>query len=369
MKLWNSFRSVFQTGVCLSLILFSVTGCGMSPASRNKIAAYVEGRYGISGYTVSEQAQKGIKTEYIGDYLQINEYPDYLWMVTERDGTQFQVLDRYSSSACAMDTHYKLSDNFNSVHIKRYLQQADCSGFTLQGDVRDCCHGVWLQGCFRTRGELRCLVDRLNTLAADCPPGLHVPYYLRYEHPYRNKGTFQYEHPFRYKDTGYYDYGDTDGRDLFSHESGLKTGEKLSYAEVEKRMLEVAIYMRYESVLRDFTETEIRAFVRGSKYSFGARQADGSYTIYYDLLMGPGSYFSFPTVYEVLKRNGWQVTGTPSHYSFKGLDGHTYEFSNNYMENGAFYFLKDGHREPNEFENRCIISPQRLQDLSGLEVE
>lgn len=353
MKLWNSFRSVFQTGVCLSLFLLHLTGCGIFPASRSRIVRYVE-CMGISGYTVSEQAQK---TDHDEGNQRHSKRSDYLWTVTERDGTQFQVLNYHSS---CHDTPYRLIDNFNSVHIKRYMQQADCSGFTLQGDVSDFFYGVWLQGSFRTRGELHCLVDRLNALAADCPPGLYLPYYLKYEHPYRID-----THHYVDKALRDWDYGD---RDCRGSRYGLKTGEKLSYAEGEENMLKVAISMRYESDLRDFTETEIRAFVRGSKYTFGARQADGSYISYDDLLMEPGGgAFTFPTVYEILKRNGWQVSGTPSHYSFKGLDGHTYEFSNNYMENGASYFLKDGHREPNEFEGRRSISLERLQDLSGIE--
>ncbi|MBQ7568493.1 hypothetical protein IJT17_06780, partial [bacterium] len=38
--------------------------------------------------------------------------------------------------------------------------------------------------------------------------------------------------------------------------------------------------------------------------------------------------------------------GSKERYSFRGIDGHTYEFSNVFIDNQAYYYIQDGKRIP-----------------------
>ncbi len=326
------------------------------PSSESKIAGYVSNNYGLSGFAVSERPQEQISD----DDHEKGRHKDYLWTVTEKDGTQFTVKDYYYYSNAAFSSPRRLIDNYNSVHAQKYLQQADCRGFTLRGDVNEFYNGIWLEGGFSTRRELRALVDRLNALAADCPRGTAVPYWLKFKHTLRSP---------RYADK--FDSGDTMARD---RNSWLKAGEKLSYEKCERNMLEVLIDLRCEPSLRDFTDAEIHAVVQGNNWSFGVTQSDGSYKVYDDLLLGRGSGgLSVPTAYEVLKRSGYKVSGTPQHYSFQGVDGHNYEFAVSYLETLPCWYLKDGQRVPlDEYAVRrgdyCShITLKLFREMTGIE--
>lgn len=342
------------------LVFVSLFSGGDEPSSRSKIADYVEKNCAISGFTVNSEPLKTVCSDDCKAGNDHTDHYDYVWTVTEADGTQFKVRDYYYYSNAAFSGNRRKVDNYNSVHALKYLRQADCRGFILRGDVNDFYNGIWLEGGFADRRELRALVDRLNALAADCPRGIGVPYWLKYKHPLRS--------PLK---ADKYDFGDTLARDTNSR---LKAGEKLSYEKCERNMLEALIDLRYEPSLRDFTDAEIRSVVQDNNWSFGVTQSDGSYKVYDDLLLDRGSGgMSLPTAYEVMKRSGYQVSGTPQHFSFQGADGHNCEFSDSYLSTLPCWYLKDGQRVPlDEYAAKrgdycCHISLKLFKEMTGIE--
>lgn len=374
----ESLRRAGQTGISAGSIILGCIGATVcaagvivllgtslfsssdKPSPRSKIADYVERGHAISGFTVSSDPLKTLCSDDCKAKNDRTDHYDYVWTVTEADGTQFNVRDYYCYNNAAFSANRRIIDNYNSVHAKLYLQKADCWGVTLRGDVNDFYDGVWLESWFTNRRELRHLVDCLNVLAADCPQGIGIPYWLKYKHPLRSP-----------LESDKYVFGDTLARD---RNSWLKAGEKLSYDKCERNMLEVLIDMRYEPYLRDFTDAEIHSFVQGNDWSFGVKQSDGSYKVYDDLLLGRGSYgISVPTAYEVLKRSGYNVSGTPQRFSFRGAGGHNYEFSTSFLTTLPCWYLQDGQRLPlDEYavkrgEYCSHISLKSFKEMTGIE--
>ncbi|MBQ7567720.1 hypothetical protein IJT17_02835 [bacterium] len=348
--------SIFAFALCAVVVVLLWASCAIGsdkPWSKSKIAEYIEKTHAISGFSVGDDPLT-VPSE------DDPKFKDCTWTVTEADGTIFMVRDHYYDSNAAFSSKRQIRDNYNSVHVKKYLQQADYSGFTLHGSADNFYDGIWLEGRFTNRQELRRLVDRLNVLSENCPSGAAIPYWLKYMHPFRSP-----------QNDNKYEFGDTLAR---GENDWLKAGEKLSYDKCERNMLEVLVDMRYEPSLHDFTDAEIHSFVEGNCWSFGVTQSDGSYKVYDDLLLAHGSNgLSFATAYEVMKREGYLVSGTPSRYSFKGLDGSRYEFSNSFIENGSCYFIKDGQHLPMENKNvrpgdYCNhLSLERFKELTGIE--
>ena len=111
-----------------------------------------------------------------------DDYIDHLWEVTEADGTVFYVLDDYYYGMEWVTN--SLSNNWNDVHVKEYLDQADTSGFDIdEPDEQHFMASVELTGTYRTRDELRKTVDRLNELADGSDLDLSLLFTGKFEHP------------------------------------------------------------------------------------------------------------------------------------------------------------------------------------------
>lgn len=336
-KLYN-FRVYLTLALCFALL----AGCAKGPSSRDQVAEYIRNECGISEFEVNPEPSQMSGQDGCSDYI---------WTVTEPDGLQFQVYDDYSESSGEL--RHVMFDNYNAVHLKRFLQGEDCRGFAINEMKGNSFAGVTLSGKFKNRRELRGLVDSLNALAARCPQEVVLTYVLEYDHP--NRTIF----------TSTDSVGDTLNIDK---NSGLRGGAKLACDQCEGNMLSLAVDMRYDSVWKDFTEAEIRSFVKDNPWSFGVKQTDGSYKIYDDMLLGKLSCgMSFATAYEVMKRGGYKVSGSPRRFSFKGADGHTYEFSNDFIENRAYYYIKDGKHVPMEPYYSNHLSLEQFKQMTGME--
>ena len=319
----------------LSFCLIALTGCG-GPYKRSDVIDYVKAVWGLTAFKVCMQPKES-KGE--------DGYTDYEWTVTEENGSQFVVVDDYRYGM-EWVTH-SLRDNRNYLRAKQYLQGADCSGFTVQDEPDGWRSSITLQYCFADRRELRKGIELLNRLASGCPRGVALAYDLRFGHPFRGVQN----HSSRTGDTG----------------GVIKGGEILSAAESEANMLSYIIDMRCDRLMREFTEAEISALLKDNKNRFGVRRPDGSCKVYGDLLMNRLGYgISFPTLYEVLKRSGYAVSGTKERYSFKGTDGHTYEFSNEFAENHSYYYIMDGKRVPME-HNYNHWGFRKIEQMTGIQ--
>ena len=318
--------------------LLSLTAC-TEKYDRSDIKKYVRDELGLKGFTVSKTC-----TDIIDD----ESYTDHLWEVTESDGTVFYVLDDYYYSLEWVTN--SLRDNRNEVRVRQYLATADLTGFETDDPGEE--HpmaGVELTGTYCSRSELHEYVERLNRLADGCEEDLSILYDIKYDHPYRSIGD--------------YEKTEADYHGIVSRSSHVDC------TYTEGAMINLLLDMRYEDRLGEFTADEIRDHVRGSNHALGIKQSDGSWYMPDDLMCSFFSYgISFPTIYEVLSRSGYPVSGTKDDFTFEGIDGSTYEMSESFIENDWYYYIKDGEHVPMEayFYDHFYVG--KVKEFTGIEV-
>jgi hypothetical protein len=135
------------------------------------------------------------------------------------------------------------------------------------------------------------------------------------------------------------------------------------------KLLHQCIDMRYEEQLKEFSEEEIRRCVQYSDHRLGIVQEDGTIVYYDDLVANEYHYgVSFGTMYELLVRNGYPVEGTKDDFAFTARDGSVYEYSNDFQENDAYYFIKDGEHVPMEYYFYNHLRVKEVEELTGIPV-
>jgi hypothetical protein len=102
---------------------------------------------------------------------------------------------------------------------------------------------------------------------------------------------------------------------------------------------------------------------------------DGRKKTYEDMpegrTVGINDWITFGSLYEILKRNGFNVTGDSEAFSVKGLDGSKYEFSyefydnDNERKNYGYYYLKDNNKV---FTYKPYIDGKELDDISDITI-
>ena len=222
-----------------------------------------------------------------------------------------------------------------------YLGTADLTGFETDDPGEE--HpmaGVELTGTYCSRSELHEYVERLNRLADGCEEDLSILYDIKYDHPYRSIGD--------------YEKTEADYHGIVSRSSHVDC------TYTEGAMINLLLDMRYEDRLGEF----------GWLVDFGQNIAGVvSIDMPDDLMCSFFSYgISFPTIYEVLSRSGYPVSGTKDDFTFEGIDGSTYEMSESFIENDWYYYIKDGEHVPMEayFYDHFYVG--KVKEFTGIEV-
>lgn len=333
-------KRIFLAGLLVFLMLAMVmmTGCTKN-YDRSDIKQYVKDELGLKGFSVSKEPTEVTNPD--------DGYTDYLWEVTESDGTVFYVLDDYYYGMEWVTN--SLRNNWNAVHVREYLQQADTSGFEIEEPGEDdLMASVALTGTYRTRKELLETVRRLNDLADGSDLDLSIPFYIKFDIPYRSIGDYEKEE------------GDLKG--------SVRKSEHITSDYTEDCMLHLLLDMRDEDRLREFSEQEIHTYVNGNQHAIGIRGEDGQWVMTDDLVCSLYSYgISFPTIYEVLNRSGYPVYGTKDDFTFTALDGSVYEMSESFVENDSYYYIKDGVHVPMEYYFYDHFYIGKLMELTGID--
>ncbi len=318
--------------------LLSLTAC-TKKYDRNDIKKYVHEELGLKDFTVSRTC-----TDIIDD----EGRTDHRWEVTESDGTVFYVLDDYYYTFEWVSN--SLRNNRNAVRVREYLRTVDLTGFEIDDPVEE--HPMAspeLKGWYSSRSELHEYADRLNRLADGCSEDLSILFEIKYNHPYRSIGD--------------YEKIDADFQGVVSR------SRHVDCIYTEGTMINLLLDMRYEDRLSEFTADEIRDYVRGSKHALGIKQSDGSWYMPDDLMCSFFSYgISFPTIYEVLRRSGYPVSGTKDDFTFEGIDGSTYEMSESFIENEWYYYIKDGEHVPMDAYFYDHFNVGKVKEFTGIEV-
>ncbi len=312
-----------------------LSGC-TTDYGKEDIEKYVREELGLKRFTVSETCEE------VTDNA--DGYKDYLWTVTEKDGTVFRVLDDYHWGMEALTN--SLRNDYSDVHT-RLLYEAHAHGsLKLEEGTRDSLYTAQLIGTFTDREQLHGLVDDINAFLP-YNDGIPLSFQLCFDHPSRYIGDYVQ------------DDGDT---------SGVLRDKPITYTDAEANFLHQVIDMRYPQ-MHDFTSEEISAFVYQNNYGVAVGNGSG-YEVYDDILTSRFSYgASFRTIYEILIRNGYPVTGTAEEYTFTGTDGNTYRFSDSYRNEETYYYYLNDTETPMEYYFYNHIRLYRIAEITGLDLK
>ena len=138
----------------------------------------------------------------------------------------------------------------------------------------------------------------------------------------------------------------------------------------------------FRLALDQFTQEEIEDAVEHSDQKFLLTRADGTQISYPDLAVSRFGYgMSFGTLYEVLKREGFEPQGSPEDFSFVGIDGCEYAFSyrfNDYQHSvehsptgyrNGYYYLRDGEIIPMDYYFYNHMRTDKIKEMTGLSFE
>lgn len=320
------------------LCLLVLCGC-TKDYDRNDIRDYVKDSCGISDFKVSSEPQEMHSDE--------DEYTDYLWTVTEGNGRVFHVLDNYYwgmealTNSLACDREYvMLKELFaDTSHDMLYLYEEEWEGM-LNTQIR---------GDYSNRRQLHLLADELKELLAQNREGTGVFYDFRCMHPYRSIGDYEI------KDADAY------GR--------ARQPQDVDISEGDTNYLLLCLDHRYEN-MNEYTKEETAAALENYPRRLAyLDQESGTYVFYDDLVESRMGYgISFACLYEILKQAGFDPSGSPAHYTVSAPDGTVYEFSYDFIENDAYYYLRNGEKTDTGYYFYNHFQYRKVEEMFGVSV-
>ncbi len=350
------------------LSVISFTGCAKD-YKRNDIKNYVEETLGFHNYTVSSE----------GVHFEGENERNTAWTVTNLDNhILFHVKTVYSSGLFGMESN--LYNDYETCLLQSHRNEfPSLTHWEYRFNDDSGLNYFNIHATYRNRNELaecREELDEFRRYVKDLNLNLDSLHFnLNYNHPYRNQTNHEL----------------TDG-DIH--------GNLLDWTEYTETYclcayLRTALDYYYEDALAEFEEDEIRTLIQENPkafYNVGIIRSEATITTdedgishqteevveWYDDLVA--SYFgygiSFSTLYFILEREGFAPVGDPTHFSFTGIDGCTYEMSysfddatyttNDGSEMVGYYYLKDGETVFMDYYFYNHFRSQPIQQMTGI---
>lgn len=332
----------------LLLFVLLLSGCTTEYAQED-IYAYIEQEYALEDVKVSED-RKAIKGK--------DGYTDYIWEVTAGD-IKFRVLDDYHWSGEVLSND--LTDDYKQVMLKEYYDSAILPHFTLDEKEMDGLYSSILIGKFNTKDELIQLYEELkNFQTYVAQKGYDIPSSFAYD--------LQMQSPIRDNIPSYtVDNGDSYGKVTDIDEDEVE--------EAMNKYMQSYINYNFNDLYEKFTEEEIIEAVSNSDQQVAIIKGE-SMIFYDDLLAMPyGSYISFGTLYEILKRENFDVKGNSEHYSFTDANQNVYEISYDFINADGtddkynhYYYLKNGVPVKMEANFYNYFYEKQIEEICGLKL-
>lgn len=326
--------------MCLIILLnvFHV-GC-VKDYSKEDVANYVKKKYSIKSLKI---VSEGIPQE--GE----DGYTDTLWTIYEEENdVTFHVLDNVTWGMETV-TNYLLDDYEDQIFLKYAEENALLE---YQVSQENGLSYASISASFKNRQECKDLVDALKEVYEDLKGKGFEDLNIRYR--------LKYENTLRYVISRYeVDDGDATG--------SLNHLDKKEYEEFEKNYLLCALDYRFEDALKEFSEEEIKDFIAREEDVYHICNGD----VYYeDLVASRYAYgISFGTLYVILKKEGFDVSGDVNHYQFIGEDGSTYEIGYDFVEEEWYYYKKDGEIIKMDADFYNHFSCKKINEMTGLHLE
>lgn len=338
------------TGAVLCCFLFGLTGCATYYDS-DDVAEYIHDVIGLETFDVSKNHR---------EFVDEDHHSDQIWdvYVPELDVT-FQVVNDVFSSGEFADN--RLGHNFFSVWFLAKQDELPLTG-GIRCEQRTGSQGqveVELVGEYRNLQELNRLYDGLMSLRGAVASQEMSDLSLPYELTYAGDNRMDWDNTF--------DDVDMSGniKDLWG------------FDELKDRY--VRFLMDYElPELENISQADKEAAVRTAPSRLGIRRDAGMDPVYYTDLV-PDSYgtgVSYSTLYHVLQKEGYDVSGSALDFTFMGVDESVYHMTygsydmhhDGTKERLSCYYLKDGFPVWESGWRGYHISLDDIELITGLDL-
>lgn len=359
----------------IGTLLANLTGCATPEHyGRSDIKEYVEENIGLDKFSVSRSYKKAKDLD--------PRMVDKIWTVTDKkSGLEFHVVDyRYPEGEYSFGVTNKLIDDYSQQVIAQFSDKLpELPGFDYsQMEESDKSYGYlteygFLNGTlhtsFRTKSDLVNVQNSLEELRSaiddlGIPRPENLETLLAQENEYTDGVTDMSEYINIWDDFDYEHLMEDYVRSLFEYRCDEEAINDIPHDEAVK-------YLTSETFMSGGLWID---FV-GVYHNGTDKPAD-----YYDdiIYMSRGTRnLSFGSIYEVMKREGLKVEGTPVHFKFKGIDGSEYEMSFDYYdlepskstseEYKRWYYMKDGEKVPLSSPFYFGLHSDTIEEMTGIQ--
>lgn len=315
------YRTIIGFSICI-LCMITLSGCSksMSKIARTDIEDYIENTMGLTDYTLSNTAQRGITEDGVKKYGN-----NYFWTVVDNDtDTEFLVNDYfYRIDELDFAGGRDLMNNYDSM---LFVQNIYLENSLYDLEYVDCkagCMHVELYGTYKSREELQALYDEAKYYKdklAEYNKTIDIPITLNYNPQEIDKITVPVD-------------------SIVKHFSNLKKDIDQIYSDMFCDFLVASQKYNIEGDC-NLTDEEI-ALIDDYKYSNGYNRFNKIVKVNendeiikeYDLY----DVVSYSNAFVILTEEGFEIEGDDTHFSVVNKQGITYEISYDFYEYNEQY--------------------------------
>ncbi|MFI3213304.1 MAG: hypothetical protein R3Y24_08165 [Eubacteriales bacterium] len=344
---------MIKKSILVVICMLLLSAC-VEDYDKNDIKDKVKSDIGLTKFEVDQETSIRIEED---------KYEDIIWNITDSNtGMVFHIVDDFYWGMESVSN--SLWDDYDAAVLSFiYEDLPELQYLSIYVGIEDGLYVGRINGEFADLEELKSCYEELEFLKESFSDlgyqGLSIWYELEYMHPLRNAVSVYIE-----------DSGDISGR----------TSYDKTYEEMKTICMLTALDYRYD-VVNDLSAEELEEILEDYNNRLGIYRGEAEefdeyeleqITYYDDIIANKYSYgVSFSTFYEVLVREGFEVTGDCWHYSFIGKDDICYEISYDftdydYGENKGYYYLKDNVKTPMGYYFYNHFNRNAIEEMTGL---
>ena len=330
--------------------LFLFTGC-TTEYGKQEILDYCKENYGLDHLSVSDDLQTVTGED---------DMEDTLWTLTMKKEPKltFHVKDDVYWGMEAPAN--RLVSDVEDVMLQYLMSCVDQPHhLSLVAEVRENMQEAHVEGHYRTLEELNILLDELTVLKQQFTElGYTLPdtldYILILDNPVND----------RFPDM------EVNGSTFSDQIMDLDHEDR---DRIIRKAVECWIGYGFSEALESVDPQLIQQVIHESDHRLSLVKEEETVPVD-DLLAATVSRIHFSTLYHLLVKEGFEVSGDPSHFTFTSVSGSTIEISDDFTDgisqgHPVCFHLEDGERVEHEFNGELYFMPQEVQRLSGLAID
>ena len=324
-------------GLIAIFISLLSTGCS---SNASDVENYLKEKYHLDNFTVSKTYKERKSDGY---------HPDEIWTVKLNDGSNitFNVINTYIFQSSLPSHKFQTDFDFQVLKylIKKYGQLHALECVKEEGDYSAV--KTFLKGNYNNAEELeQLLTETWNFLEFANNFNYEISFDLVFNYKNKKLPNINVQTTYNRMNTIQSKVFPSIGQSLL----------------LRKKAFEKYIYeMLYNKLSDDDIEkysNYVNLIVNNSEYKLAYKNALGEY-VYYSDLIAHNSYISYRTLYEILKRNGYNVQGSIDNYKFYTSNGECI-----YNDTKGGYCLNDQNNQQS-----FSIDLETVKKLTGIDLK